>query len=94
MRSQYATTNVNIQTRISYSPNGLSILLLISFEIVPLLSTVKPIDLIIYELDEKEGSIKKLEAYNGLPSDENELNERLGDGNELFAQLLEIQQNL
>ncbi|WP_298361001.1 AAA family ATPase [Runella sp.] len=63
-------------------------------EIVPLLSTVKPIDLIIYELDEKEGSIKKLEAYNGLPSDENELNERLGDGNELFAQLLEIQQNL
>lgn len=63
-------------------------------EIVPMSSTIKPSDLFIYELDEKEGSIKKLKAYNGLPSDENELNERLGESNELFAQLLEIQQSL
>jgi len=63
-------------------------------EIVPLNSTVKADDLVIYELDEKDGTIKKLKAYNGLPSDENELNERLGESNELFAQLLEIQQSL
>lgn len=63
-------------------------------EIVPLNSTLKADDLVIYELDEKDGSIKKLKSYNGLPSDENELNERLGESNELFAQLLEIQQGL
>ncbi len=63
-------------------------------QIVPLNATVKAGDLVIYELDEEDGSIKKLEAYNGLPSDENELNEMLGESNELFAQLLEIQQSL
>lgn len=63
-------------------------------QIVPLNSTVKADDLVIYELNEKDGSIKKLETYNGLPSDENELNEMLGESNELFAQLLEIQQSL
>jgi len=62
--------------------------------IVPLSSTVRSDDLVIYELDERDGSIKKLETYNGLPSDENELNEKLGESNELFAQLLEIQQSL
>lgn len=63
-------------------------------EIVPLESTVNPNDLVIYELDERNGTIKKLEGYNGLPSDENYLNEQLGESNELFAQLLEIQQGL
>jgi hypothetical protein len=62
--------------------------------IVPLSSTIHSDDLVIYELDEKDGSIKKLKDYNGLPSDENELNEKLGESNELFAQLLEIQQSL
>lgn len=62
--------------------------------IVPSKSTICADELAIYELDEKDGSIKILETYNGLPSDENELNEQLGESNELFAQLLEIQQNL
>lgn len=62
--------------------------------IVPLNSTVKSNDLLIYEMNERDGSIGKLESYNGLPSDENELNEMLGESNELFAQLLEIQQSL
>jgi predicted ATPase len=62
--------------------------------IVPLTSTIRPNELAIYELDEQEGSITKLEAFEGLPSDENQLNERLGESNELFAQLLEIQQSL
>ena len=63
-------------------------------DIVPLKSTINANDLAIYEMDEKDGSIKKLETYNGLPSDENELNEQLEQSNELFAQLLEIQQTL
>ncbi|WP_013663412.1 AAA family ATPase [Olivibacter sp. XZL3] len=61
-------------------------------KIVPLNSTIRPKELAIYEMDEKTGVIHVLESYNGLPSDENELNERLDEGNELFAQLLEIQQ--
>lgn len=63
-------------------------------EIVPLDSLIKPDELAIYEMDEKKGSIHILASYNGLPSDENELNERLDESNELFAQLLEVQQSL
>jgi len=60
-------------------------------EIVPLSSTVRGSDVVIYEMNEKDGTIKKLEDYNGLPSDENELNSELEDTNELFAQLQEIE---
>src|SRR6218665_476013 len=63
-------------------------------DIVPLKSALKSDDLAIYELNEIDGSIKSLEVYDGLPSDENKLNERLGKSNELFACLLEIQQGL
>lgn len=62
--------------------------------VVPMSSIVNANDLVIYELDELQGSIKKLPNYNGLPSDENKLNYNLEDSNELFAQLLEIQQGL
>ena len=61
-------------------------------KIVPFSSTVNPNELTIYQFNEKKGIIEKLESYNGLPSDENSLNENLGESNELFAQLLEIQQ--
>jgi predicted ATPase len=60
--------------------------------IFPFNSTIKASELAIFELNEKDGTIKKLESYNGLPSDENYLNEELAESNELFAQLLEIQQ--
>ena len=60
-------------------------------KIVPLLSTVNGNDLVIYELDEKDGTIKKLKDYHGLPSDENDLNNELEETNELFAQLQEIE---
>ncbi|MDR1181200.1 MAG: ATP-binding protein [Bacteroidales bacterium] len=62
--------------------------------IVSLHSTIKSKDLSIYELDENNGTIHSLETYNGLPSDENKLNEKLDEGNELFAKLLEIQKRL
>jgi predicted ATPase len=60
-------------------------------KIVPLESTLNAGNLVIYELDEKVGSIIKLPDYKGLPSDENYLNSGLEDSNELFAQLQEIE---
>ena len=60
-------------------------------KIVPLHSTVNGNDLVIYELDENEGTIKKLGDYRGLPSDENDLNSELEETNEQFAQIQEIE---
>ena len=59
--------------------------------IVPIASTVNPDDLVIYQLNEATGTISPLGSYKGLPSDENYLNDSLGETNELFAQLLEIE---
>lgn len=63
-------------------------------QIVPHKSMVAFEDVIIYELNEQDGRIKLLENDNSLPSDENQLNEMLGESNELFAKLLEIQQQI
>ena len=63
-------------------------------EIISLKSTINSTDLSIYELDEKNGTINPLKTYKGLPSDENILNEKLDESNELFAKLLEIQKRL
>jgi len=63
-------------------------------DIVPFASTFNSNDLAIYQLDEEKGIIERLHEYDGIPSDENSLNEKLGESNELFAQLLEIQQGL
>lgn len=60
-------------------------------EIIPIKSTVKAEDLVIYELNEKDGSIKILNNYKGLPSDENMLNSLLEESNEIFSQLQEIE---
>jgi predicted ATPase len=62
-------------------------------EIVPRKSLLRSDDLVIYELKD-DGTICFLKSYHGLPSDENSLNEELSETNELFAQLLEIQQTL
>jgi hypothetical protein len=59
--------------------------------IVPTQSFVKPEALVIYELSEKEGTISLLKDYNGIPSDNNRLNEELGDFNDLYAHLVDIQ---
>lgn len=63
-------------------------------KIFPKESIVKKDDYVIYELNEKNGSIMRLPAYNGLPSDENYLNKDLEETNELFAQLLEVEQRI
>ena len=59
--------------------------------IVPIESVIDPIDLVIYELCEKDGTILILKDYKGLPSDENYLNDSLEATNEQFAQLQEIE---
>lgn len=62
--------------------------------IVPLKSTIEASELSIYELNEKDGSIKMLKKYQGIPSDNNFLNNSLEKGNDLFDKLLEIEQEL
>ena len=62
-------------------------------KIVPLGSDIDADDLAIYEINES-GSIIRLGNYKGIPADDNYLNYEMGETNELFAQLLEIQQQL
>ena len=61
------------------------------FEIVPAKSLLIGEDVAVYELSEKDGSISRLKTYNGMPSDENWLNSELEEFNELFMDLLEIE---
>lgn len=49
---------------------------------------------IVYQLDELNGNIKKLSAPEGIPTDKNYLNEMLREGNKLFDILLEIEEEV
>ena len=60
-------------------------------KIVPLNSTLNGNDLVVYQLDEKNGQIMKLKSYKGLPSDENYLNIGLAESNDEFSKLLDIE---
>ena len=60
-------------------------------KLVPAKSMVNPDGLKIYQLNEMDGSIALLPDYMELPSDENLLNEALALSNDLFTQLLEIE---
>lgn len=62
-------------------------------KIVPTASAVCGDDVSVYELRE-DGSIEALEKYDGMPSDSNQLNMHLSDANELFNQLLDIEESL
>ncbi len=57
-------------------------------------STICSDQVSIYELDEYDGTIKKLLNYDGIPSDNNFLNSMLKKGSELFDQLLELEEEL
>ena len=59
--------------------------------IIPLSALVKSDDLAIYQLKEEDGTIELLDSYEGIPSDENFLNNEIGRTNELFADLLDLQ---
>lgn len=60
--------------------------------IVPLKSKISPKLVSIFQLD-NEGNIFKLEDYNGLPTDENYLNELMIKSNEEFTELLKLEKN-
>ncbi len=62
--------------------------------IIPINSIINSDDVAIYELNEKDGSIKKLKKYEGIPSDRNLLNYSLEMSNKIFNQLLEIDQEI
>ena len=62
--------------------------------IVPLKSVVDAKDVVIYQMDEKNGTIKRLPSYEGIPSDKNYLNELLADGNHIFDALLELEETI
>ena len=49
---------------------------------------------VVYQFNETDGSIKKLSAPEGIPSDKNYLNDNLREGNQLFDSLLEIEEEL
>ncbi len=49
---------------------------------------------VVYQFNETDGSIKKLSAPEGIPSDKNYLNDNLREGNQLFDLLLEIEEEL
>jgi predicted ATPase len=57
-------------------------------------SLVAASDVVIYQLDESNGTINKLPNPEGIPSDKNYLNQSLRHGNEMFDNLLEIEQEL
>ncbi|HLP87573.1 MAG TPA: ATP-binding protein [Nostocaceae cyanobacterium] len=61
--------------------------------VVPVASCVFSEDAIVYELTES-GEIKQLSTYEGLPSDENYLNTFLAETNQLFDDLLEIEEQI
>jgi predicted ATPase len=62
-------------------------------EIVPIDSCIASKDVVIYELS-NQGEIKKLKDYQGIPSDNNYLNQILAETNQLFDALLEIEESL
>ncbi|WP_418799721.1 AAA family ATPase [Porphyromonas sp.] len=59
-------------------------------KIIPQASLLAPQDLSIYEIDE-DGSVKKLETYDGIPTDSNFLNNALAETNDLYGDLMDIE---
>lgn len=51
-------------------------------------------DVVIYQLNESDGSLHQLSLAEGIPSDKNYLNNMLREGNQLFDSLLEIEEEL
>ena len=63
-------------------------------KIVPDTSLVSAEDVVVYQLNETFGDIRRLKTEDGIPSDKNYLNEVLAEGNHIFDLLLELEQEL
>ncbi len=64
------------------------------YDIVPLESMIPSSAVNIYQMKAEDGTIQKLVKYDGIPSDDNFLNHYLQLGNELFDDLLALDQSL
>ena len=64
------------------------------FKVVPQGALTSVDDVSIYQLSETDGSIKKLSSVEGIPSDDNFLNNLIQKGNQEFDKLLEIEEQL
>lgn len=62
--------------------------------IVAASALLAPDEVAIYQCDEQAGGIEPLPSFEGIPSDKNYLNQSLQKGNELFDQLLELEEEL
>lgn len=63
-------------------------------EIVPVHAMIAPEDLAIYQSDEVTGTVSPLATFEGLPSDSNMLNSFLHQGNDIFDQLLALEEEI
>lgn len=61
-------------------------------DIIPLQALLNADDVAIYQCNERDGSITRLPCFEGIPSDQNLLNDWLRTGNTLFDQLLELEE--
>ena len=61
-------------------------------EIISDKSLISSDNVMVYQLNEEDGSINKLPTPEGIPSDRNYLNDNLREGNHLFDSLLEIEE--
>lgn len=61
-------------------------------QVVPLNSTLSSDKLSIYQIE--EGKVRKLNTYDGIPDDENFLNNFLEESNLLFNQLMDIEDEI
>lgn len=61
--------------------------------IVPAASVIAGDEVSVFELTD-DGSIVALSKYDGMPSDENQLNAQLNECNELFNELLDLEESL
>lgn len=62
------------------------------YQLIPESALLVADELAIYQCDEQEGRISQLDCYEGIPSDQNLLNDWLRMGNSLFDQLLELEE--
>jgi predicted ATP-binding protein involved in virulence len=63
-------------------------------EIIPQGALTSGKDVSIYQINDMDGIVSKLPMPNGIPSDDNLLNNLIGQGNNEFDKLLEIEEKL
>jgi predicted ATPase len=82
-----------VKTKIIKSGNS-NALLSHLYKIVNQEALINANDTVIYQMNEIDGSIKKLPSQYNIPSDKNFLNDLLGESNRLFDKLLEIEEDI